>query len=193
MRFTECRLLGVTLVESVPHVDARGSFTRLHCDREFSDQGIAGTMVQTSLSRTARRGTVRGLHFQWPPAREGKLVRCLRGRIHDVLVDLRPASPGFGAHFTVELSAANPLALFVPLGVAHGFQTLEDDCEVLYQMTDVYKAELADGVRWNDPAFGIAWPLPCSSIHERDASYGEFDRERFARAVEERGGWSDTA
>ena len=110
-----------------------------------------------------------------------------------MVVDLRPASPGFGRHFALELTTADPVALFVPPGVAHGFQTLDDDCVVLYQMTDVYSAELADGVRWNDPAFGIAWPLPCSSIHERDAGYGDFDPQRFARTVEGRGGWSDAA
>ena len=116
-------------------------------------------------------------------------MRCLRGRIFDVVVDLRPASPGFGRHFALELTTADPVALFVPPGVAHGFQTLADDCVVLYQMTDVYSAELADGVRWNDPAFGIAWPLPCSSIHERDAGYPDFDPQGFARTVEGRGGW----
>jgi dTDP-4-dehydrorhamnose 3,5-epimerase len=193
MRFIETSLPGIMLVEGEPSPDARGSFVRLHCEREFGERGLAARMVQTSLSRTTRRGTVRGLHFQWPPAAEAKLVRCLRGRIFDVVVDLRPDSPGFGRHFCAELSADEPIAVYIPPGFAHGFQTLMDDCDVLYQMSDFYVAELGSGVRWNDPAFGIAWPLPCAAIHERDAAYTDFDSHHFATALAAHGRWRSPA
>lgn len=193
MRFSECGLAGVFRIEAEPHVDDRGSFARLHCEREFGQRGLAARMVQTSLSRSMTRGTVRGMHFQLPPARESKLVRCLRGRIFDAVIDLRPASVTFGQHISLELSATKQDALFIPPGLAHGFQTLDDACEVLYQMTDFYAPDLAGGVRWDDAAFGIAWPLPCSTLHERDASYADFDAVRFAREVDERGGWKDSA
>jgi dTDP-4-dehydrorhamnose 3,5-epimerase len=193
MRFIETSLPGVVRVEGEPSVDARGSFVRLHCEREFSQRGLAARMVQTSLSRTASRGSVRGLHFQWPPAAEAKLVRCLRGRIFDVVIDLRPDSASFGRHFCTELPEDEPIAVYIPTGFAHGFQTLDDDCEVLYQMSDFYAADLADGVRWNDPAFGIAWPLPCTAIHERDAAYADFDPRRFATALATHGNWKDLA
>ena len=193
MRFIECGLAGVFRVEAEPHADVRGSFVRLHCEREFGQRGLAGRMVQTSLSRTTAPGTVRGMHFQLPPARESKLVRCLRGRIFDAVIDLRPASATFGRHISLELNATKQDALYMPPGLAHGFQTLEADCEVLYQMTDFYAPNLARGVRWDDAAFGIAWPLPCSTLHERDASYADFDAERFALLVAEHGGWTDQA
>ena len=190
MRFSETELAGVLRVDLEPLSDERGSFARLHCEREFAERGLAGRMVQTSASHTARRGTVRGMHFQWPPARESKLVRCIRGRIFDAVIDLRPDSSSFGQHIALELSAANRVALYISPGLAHGFQTLDEDCEVLYQMGDFYASALSSGLRWNDPAFGIAWPLPCTCIHERDAAYRDFDPSRFAREVEERGGWS---
>jgi dTDP-4-dehydrorhamnose 3,5-epimerase len=193
MRFSECGLAGVLRVEADPFVDARGSFARLHCEREFGQRGLPARMVQTSLSRSSARGTVRGMHFQWPPAREGKLVRCLRGRIFDAVIDLRPSSATFGRHISMELGESAPAALFIPPGLAHGFQTLEDDCEVLYQMSDFYAPALAAGVRWNDPAFGIQWPLPCTALHERDATIADFDAARFSSEVAGRGGWTDPA
>jgi dTDP-4-dehydrorhamnose 3,5-epimerase len=193
MRFSECSLAGVFRVEPEPHIDARGSFARLHCEREFGQRGLTARMVQTSLSRSKAEGTVRGMHFQWPPARESKLVRCLRGRIFDAVIDLRPASATFGRHFSMELSASEQTALFIPPGLAHGFQTLEDECEVLYQMTDYYTPELSGGVRWDDAAFGIAWPLPCSALHERDAAFLDFNAARFAHEVAERGGWTGSS
>lgn len=193
MRFVDTSLPGVIRVEAEPNIDSRGSFARLHCEGELDKRGLPARMVQTSLSRTTSRGTVRGLHFQWPPALEAKLVRCLRGRIFDVVVDLRAGSPSFARHFCTELLAADLNALYIPPGFAHGFQTLEDHCEVLYQMSDFYVAELASGVRWNDPAFGIAWPLPCSAIHERDATYADFDPQRFAGELAAHGGWGNPA
>jgi dTDP-4-dehydrorhamnose 3,5-epimerase len=189
MHFAPTAIDGVFRVELDVMSDERGFFARLHCEREFEAHGLATRAVQTSLSYTARRGTVRGLHFQWPPARESKLVRCLRGRIFDVVVDLRPGSASRGRHVAVELDGARRSALAIPPGVAHGFQTLEDGCEVLYQMSDFHAPALSAGVRWNDPAFGIAWPLPCALIHQRDAAYPDYDPAQFAREVEARGGW----
>jgi dTDP-4-dehydrorhamnose 3,5-epimerase len=193
MRFTPTELGGLARVDLEPVDDERGSFARLHCEREFGAHGMPTRMVQTSLSRTTRQGTVRGMHFLWPPAREGKLVRCIRGRIYDAVIDLRPGSDTYGRHFALELSAANGIALCIAPGMAHGFQTLEDDCEVLYQMSDFYAPDLASGVRWNDPAFGIAWPRACAAIHERDATYTDFDAAGHAREVARRGGWSTPA
>jgi dTDP-4-dehydrorhamnose 3,5-epimerase len=164
---------------------------RLHCEREFAAHGLPARMVQTSLSRSQRRGTVRGMHFQWPPSREGKLVRCVRGRIHDVVIDLRPDSPTYARHIVVDLAASDARALFVPAGLAHGFQSLEDDVEVLYQMTDYYEPTLAAGVRWNDPAFGIDWPIVDATLSERDAAYPDFDAEAFARQMRTRSGGTE--
>jgi dTDP-4-dehydrorhamnose 3,5-epimerase len=189
MRFEATPLAGVLRVHAGPHSDERGSFARLHCEREFAARGLPERMVQTSVSHTLRAGTVRGLHFLWPPAREAKLVRCIAGEIFDVVVDLRTDSPTFGSHAAFVLAAAGSTAVFVPAGCAHGFQSLVDDSRLLYQMTDFYAPELADGVRWNDPAFGIRWPLPATQMHPRDAAYPDFDAPAFratwaARAAE---------
>jgi dTDP-4-dehydrorhamnose 3,5-epimerase len=189
MRFAETQIGGLFQVDLDLIADERGFFTRLHCERDFADNGLAAHVVQTSLSFTSRRGAVRGMHFQWPPARESKLVRCIRGRVFDAVIDLRPGSSTFGQHFAVELSSTNHSAVFIPPGLAHGFQTLEDSCEVLYQMTDFHAPVLSTGVRWNDPAFAIAWPLPCSQIHSRDAAYPDFDPVRFADELGRHGVW----
>jgi dTDP-4-dehydrorhamnose 3,5-epimerase len=130
---------------------------------------------QTSLSVSKRRGTLRGMHFQLPPSREGKLVTCVRGRIFDVALDLRPRSRSFLRHFGVELKDDEPRSLFIPPGCAHGFLTLTDDCAILYMMTDFYEPTLSTGVRWNDPAFGIAWPEQPTEVLDRDATYPDFD------------------
>lgn len=190
MRFQPLQIQGVVQVDVEAAADARGSFARLHCEREFEAQGLAHRMVQSSVSHSRQRGTLRGMHFQWAPSHEGKLVRCIRGAIHDVVVDLRPDSASFAQHVSLELTAAGRRAVFIPAGLAHGFQTLEDEVEVLYQMTDFYVPALAAGVRWNDPAFGIAWPLPVTAIHERDAAYADFDAERFAHEYRLRSGRS---
>lgn len=179
MRFRPSEMEGVVQVDAEAVDDERGWFARLHCETEFAASGLPARMVQTSVSHSRARGTLRGMHFQWPPSREGKLVRCIRGAIHDVVVDLRPASPTFAKWVAFELSAANRRALFMPAGCAHGFQTLADDSEVLYQMTDVYAPLLAAGVRWSDRAFDIRWPLPVSSMHARDAGYPDFDAAAF--------------
>ena len=177
MRFDEIELRGGYVIELERFEDDRGFFARLCCERELEQQGIAVPMVQTSISVTRRRGTLRGLHFQIPPSREGKLIRCLRGRIHDVIVDLRPRSPTFKQHFALELDSTALRALYAPPGMAHGFQTLEDDCLVLYQMNDYYAPQLGRGVRWNDPQLGIRWPLPDPEMNERDRGYPDLSME----------------
>ena len=180
MRFETLGFSGAALVRMEPHADLRGFFARSVCVEEFRAQGLPGDFAQSSISWNRRRGTVRGMHFQWPPSREGKLIRCLRGAIHDVLLDLRPGETTYLTHRAVVLDQDNRDAVFIPAGVAHGFQTLADDCEILYQMTEFHAPALAAGVRWNDPAFSIQWPLGKDLvIAERDAAYPDFDRQGF--------------
>ena len=186
MRFIPLEIEGAWAIEVEGHADERGVFARTWCRDEFAAHGIEGAMVQASVSYNHRAGTVRGMHFAWPPARECKLVRCSQGRIHDVIVDLRPDSPSFGTYLSVELDQRRRSAIFIPSGLAHGFQTLADNCEVHYMMNEAYRPEFADGLRFDDPALGIRWPLPVSVISDRDRSYPDWDRqahrERFARA-----------
>jgi len=180
MLFEPLGLSGAALVRLERHADERGFFARSVCAREFREHGLPADFVQASVSMSHSRGTVRGLHFQWPPSFEGKLVRCLRGAIHDVLLDLRPEQPTYLEHRAVVLDEDNRDAVFVPPGVAHGFQTLLDRSEVLYQMTDFHAPGLAAGVRWNDRAFAIRWPLEQGVvIAQRDASYPDFERTAF--------------
>jgi dTDP-4-dehydrorhamnose 3,5-epimerase len=179
MRIESLPVEGAALIRIDPHRDSRGFFARTFCTQEFAAAGLPTAAVQASVSYNEREGTVRGLHFQWPPSREGKLVRCLRGAIYDVLLDLRPDSPGYLQHVAVTLDEENRDAVFIPPGIAHGFQTLRPRTEVLYQMTDFFAPELAAGVRWDDSAFAIPWPRAQSTISERDAGYPDFNRERF--------------
>ena len=174
MIFRETAIPGAFLLTPEPHADERGSFARTFCAREFEAHGLEPRVVQCNVSVNRRRGTLRGLHGQRAPHAEAKLVRCVRGRIFDVILDLRPGSPAHLEHLGVELSAAEGPMLFVPEGVYHGFLTLEDDTEVFYQMSQFHEPEAAVGVRWNDPAFGIAWPETVRVISERDASYPDF-------------------
>ena len=194
MRFEDLELSGTSLVRLEPKADSRGFFARSACVREFRAHGLPGEFVQSSVSYNRRHGTVRGLHFQWPPSREGKLVRCVRGALHDVLLDLRPGERTYLKHCAVMLHQDIRDAVFIPAGVAHGFQTLADDTEVLYQMTDFYAPELAAGVRWNDSVFGIKWPIASEVvISDRDAGYPDFDRRSFEAELAARsaaGGWS---
>jgi dTDP-4-dehydrorhamnose 3,5-epimerase len=141
-------------------------------------------VAQCNISRTDQRGTVRGLHYQAPPARETKLVRCIRGALHDVIVDLRPASPTYGRHIALVLSADDGKALYVPALVAHGFQTLLDDTEVLYQMGEFYEPELQGGLRHDDPELAIEWPLPVTAISDRDRTWPLLERKTLARQEE---------
>jgi dTDP-4-dehydrorhamnose 3,5-epimerase len=176
MFFKSMPLAGVVLIEPDRREDERGFFARAWCAREFADHGIDAAWVQSSISHNRHKGTLRGLHFRRPPHDEAKLVRCTRGAIHDVVLDLRRGSASFTQHVSVLLSADNAAALYVPKGLAHGFQTLEDDTDVLYLMSEFYAPEHEAGVRWDDPAFDISWPpAPRRIISARDAGYPDFD------------------
>jgi dTDP-4-dehydrorhamnose 3,5-epimerase len=180
MRFEPTGLTGAWLITTEPSRDGRGRFGRVFCAQEFGAHGLTRPFVQQSLSFNHKAGTVRGMHFQWPPSREAKLIRCVRGAVFDAIVDLRPGSPTFLRQFTVELSAENMRSVFVPEGFAHGTQSLQDDSELLYQMTDFYSPELSTGYRYDDPTLGIAWPRPVVEISERDRDAPAFDTERYA-------------
>lgn len=179
MKFVALGLPEAFLVELEPHFDDRGFFARTWCSKEFEKAGLPGRIVQTNLSQTSLRGTIRGLHYQRPPSREGKVVRCVRGGLFDVIVDVRPHSPTFLQHVGVELTPSNRSALYIPPGFAHGFQTLETETEVWYQMTDFYQPGLGGGLRWDDPTLRIEWPLRPTAMNERDASYPDLDRGYF--------------
>ena len=174
MLFRETPLSGAFVVDPETHEDSRGSFYRSYCSTEFEKMGLPGGFVQCSISRNRTSGTVRGMHFQADPRPECKLVRCVRGSVYDVIIDLRRQSPTFCKWFGAELSEENGSALYVPAGFAHGIQTLTDDAHVLYQMNEYYVAELTSGVRWNDPAFGIVWPREVSVISDRDRTLANY-------------------
>lgn len=178
MIITPTAVEGVHEIALEPHEDERGSFARIFCRKEFKASGLEPALAQCSLSSNRRRGTLRGLHYQAPPSEEAKVVRCVRGAIYDVALDLRPDSPSYLRHHAAELSADNGRALYIPPQCAHGFQTLTDDSLVLYLMTDFYEPDLSRGVRWNDPAFGIAWPVDEPIMLERDREYPDFEGAR---------------
>lgn len=190
MRITALPIDGARHVEVDAHTDERGCFARLWCRDTFRAAGLPD-LEQASASFNTQAGTLRGLHFTWPPSREGKLVRCARGRLHDVLLDLRPGSPSYRQHVAVVLDADTRNAVYIPPGVAHGFQTLLDATEVHYAMTERYQPAWADGYRFDDAAFGIAWPLPVACIGEKDLAWPAFDdtrhRERYADKLREAG------
>jgi dTDP-4-dehydrorhamnose 3,5-epimerase len=171
MRFTETEIPGVVLVDAVSHADARGAFMRLHCPDEFAAAGHPFTPAQTSLSRNPRKGTLRGMHYQPAPHGETKLVRCVRGAIFDVAVDLRRESPTYRRWIGTELSARNACAFLIPEGVAHGFLTLEPDTDVLYQISPAHEPGHEAGVRWDDPGFAIRWPAEPALVGDRDAAW----------------------
>jgi dTDP-4-dehydrorhamnose 3,5-epimerase len=171
MRFFPTELAGACIVEPEELDDDRGFFARTFCAREFATHGLAAEFVQCSISVNRRRGTVRGLHYQVSPACEAKLVRCTAGALYDVIVDLRPESPTYRHHLGVELTARNRRALYVPAMFAHGLQTLEDDTEVLYQISEYYAPGQATGLRFDDPSLGIRWPLPVGAISEKDRNW----------------------
>jgi dTDP-4-dehydrorhamnose 3,5-epimerase len=175
MRITATRIGGVFLLDVEPRSDERGSFSRIWCRHEIAEAGLVTDVAQASLSFNIRKGTLRGLHLQAPPHDEVKIVRCTRGAIFDVALDLRPGSPTFKRWVGVELSADNRRAIYIPVGCAHGFQTLLPDTEILYQMSTFHVADAARGVRWNDPAFGIEWPEDDRMISERDRTYPDFE------------------
>jgi len=175
MRFHELEIPGTFLVEPERKEDHRGFFARTYCRNELEERGLDPTVVQCNVSVNTLRGTVRGMHYQADPYPEIKLVRCTAGSIHDVLLDLRPSSPTYKRHVAVELTRENRCAVYIPEGIAHGFQALEDDTEVFYQMSEFYYPEAARGVRWNDPAFSITWPLEVTVISEKDLAFPDFE------------------
>ncbi len=175
MRCIPLPLAGLMLVEAEPRRDERGLFARVFCEQELAQAGFPCRVAQANISRTARQGTVRGLHFQRPPAAEAKIVRCLRGRVLDVAVDLRRGSPTFLKWHAEELSAENMRALAIPEGFAHGFQTLTPDCEILYLHSHPYAPEHEGGLRHDDKRLGISWPLPVTDLSARDAAFPALD------------------
>ena len=180
MLFTETDLPGAYLVDLQKLEDERGFFARSWCAREASALGIDPRIVQCNISFNNRKGTLRGMHLQLPPFAESKLVRVTRGALYDVIIDLRADSATFKQWLGIELTAENRRALFVPKGFAHGFQTLEDDTEIFYQMSEFYSPEHARGVRWDDPAFGIRWPLEVTEISPKDRVLPHFTPAEFA-------------
>jgi dTDP-4-dehydrorhamnose 3,5-epimerase len=171
VKFIGCPLSGAYLVAPESAQDERGLFARTYCRTEFAAQGLNPSVVQCNTSYNRRRGTLRGMHYQKAPFLEAKLVRCTYGAIYDVIIDLRQSSPTYKNWFGVELTRENRLSMYVPEGFAHGFITLVDHSEVLYQMSEFFQADYAAGVRWDDPAFSIAWPIDVRVISDRDRSY----------------------
>lgn len=175
MNFDPTPIEGAWIVEPELHEDERGFFARTWDAGAFADRGLRDRLVQCSVSFNRARGTLRGLHFQVAPHEEAKLVRCTAGALFDVAVDLRPASPSYLGWYGVELSAQNRRALYIPEGCAHGFLTLADSTEVLYQISEFFQAMAARGVRYDDPAFGIEWPGEVLVMHERDRTYPDYE------------------
>lgn len=174
MRFSPLKIHGAWLIELEPHTDIRGSFARTFCARDFAARGLVSVFPQHSRSRNVRKGTLRGMHYQRAPHAEVKLVSCTQGRVFDVCLDLRPASSTFLEWHGVDLSADNGRQLYIPEGCAHGFQSLTAKSEVTYRISTFYEPSAATGVRYDDPVFGIDWPLPAASMSERDLSWPDF-------------------
>jgi len=168
-------LAGAWIIDNEKHEDERGFFARGWCARECEALGLRSHIVQVNFSYNRLRGTVRGMHYQAPPHAETKIVRCLTGRLYDVIIDLRPGSSTLGQWFGIELAAGNQTMLYIPEGLAHGFQTLEDDTEVLYLMSEFHTPEAARGLRYDDPAFRVSWPLSVSRISQKDLSWPSYE------------------
>jgi dTDP-4-dehydrorhamnose 3,5-epimerase len=175
MRFQETELRGAFVIDLDPFRDERGFFARAFCQNEFREHGLKPVIAQANIAYNYRRGTLRGMHFQYPPAAETKLVRCTKGAISDIIVDLRPESPTFLRHLTVELSEDNHKALYVPERFAHGYQTLRDDTETSYQVGEFYAPLEEGGLKFDDPALGLDWPLPVTVISEKDQRFPPFE------------------
>lgn len=171
MKFTETKVKSAFIIELEKFEDERGFFARTWDPEEFKAKGLNPKLVQCSVSLNKKKGTLRGMHYQAAPHEEAKVVRCNMGAIHDVILDLRPQSPSFKQWVSVELSAENRKELYIPEGVAHGFQTLTDNAEVSYFISEFHHPESARGIRWDDPAFKIQWPLPVSVISAKDSAY----------------------
>ena len=174
MLFNETELKGAFIVDLEQRADNRGFFARTWCQHEFAQQGMVARIVQANMSYNIHKGTLRGMHFQNAPYMETKLVRAVRGAIYDVIIDLRADSPTYKRWIGVELTADNRRALFVPEGFGHGFQTLTDDADVMYQVSEFYTPGAEGGLRYNDSAFDIQWPLPVSVISDKDATWADF-------------------
>jgi dTDP-4-dehydrorhamnose 3,5-epimerase len=168
MKFLPTKLPGVWIVDLEKHEDERGFFARTWCRREFEEHGLNPNLVQSSVSFNRKKGTLRGMHYQIAPHAESKLIRCTRGAIYDVAVDLRMTAPTYKKWIAVELTAKNSRALYIPEGFAHGFQSFEDNTEVFYQMSEFYQPECSRGIRWNDPALNIQWPIANPFLSDRD-------------------------
>ena len=187
MIFTETTLSGAFILDLERREDDRGFFARAFCQNEFTDHGLKPLIAQANIAFNKRKGTLRGMHFQFPPAAETKLVRCTRGAIVDIIVDLRPESPTYLQHVAVELSADNHRALYVPERFAHGYQVLEDLTETSYQASEFYTPEVEGGLRHDDPRLGLTWPLPVTEITERDRGFpllSEFEPELARRMTD---------
>ncbi len=176
MRFAETALKGAYIIELEAAEDERGFFARTFCRREFAGRGLNSGVAQCSISYNARKGTLRGMHYQVEPHAEAKLVHCVRGSLYDVIIDLRPESETYCRWVGEQLSGDNRRLIYVPEGFAHGFQTLEDDTMVYYQISEFYAPQSARGVRWNDPAFGIKWPFSDPIISEKDRLLPDYER-----------------
>ncbi|HLO13704.1 MAG TPA: dTDP-4-dehydrorhamnose 3,5-epimerase [Anaerolineales bacterium] len=171
MIFTETRLKGAFTIDLEPRTDERGFFARAWCEDEFKKHGLNPRLVQCNISFNKKQGTLRGMHYQAEPYPEAKLVRCMMGAVYDVIIDLRPDSATFKQWISVELTAENRTAIYIPEGLAHGFQTLVDNTELFYQMSEFYHPECVRGVRWDDPVFGIKWPIKDMILSKRDNEY----------------------
>lgn len=171
MKFIETPLKGAFVVEQMPISDDRGFFARAFCAKEFEDHGLKPAVAQINLSYNEKKGTMRGLHYQEAPATEAKFMRCITGAIYDVIVDLRPDSPTFRQHFAIELSAENRLALYVPEMFAHGYLALTDGAQAFYSASEFYTPGVENGLRYDDPALAINWPIPIESVTEKDANW----------------------
>lgn len=175
MVFTECKLTGAFVIELERREDERGFFARTFCQREFEEHGLKPVIAQANVAFNRSRGTLRGMHFQFPPAAETKLVRCTHGAILDIIVDLRPESATYLEHVAVELTADTHRALYVPERFAHGYQVLEDGTETSYQVGEFYTPEAEGGLRYDDPGLGLSWPLPVMSMSDKDRAWALLD------------------
>ena len=176
MKFTETKLHGAYIIELEKKEDERGFFARSWDKKIFSEIGLNSEIVQCNVSRSKLRGTIRGLHYQIPPYAEVKIVMCTKGRIQDIIIDLRKNSETFMKWFSIELNEDNHKMMYVPEGFAHGFQTLEDNVEIFYQISEYHIPDYYSGIRWNDPAFNIIWPLDVSEVSKKDSSYNLFEK-----------------
>jgi dTDP-4-dehydrorhamnose 3,5-epimerase len=177
MKFVETTLQGAFTIDIEPREDSRGFFSRTFCQREFAERGLKPTIAQANIAFNLKKGTLRGMHFQYPPAAESKLVRCTRGAILDIIVDLRPESATYLQHVAVELSEDNYRALYVPERFAHGYQALRDETETSYQVGEFYTPGSEGGVLYNDPLLGLSWPLPIAVVSEKDQIWKRLEEQ----------------